>query len=37
VPLSVNRGRAVVSDDPRSRAARSLMSVSRSLVAVVGR
>jgi Flp pilus assembly CpaE family ATPase len=37
VPLSVNRGRAVVADDPRSRAARSLMDVSRSLVAAVGR
>jgi pilus assembly protein CpaE len=37
VPLSVNRGRAVVSDDPKSRAARSLMGVSRSLVAAVGR
>ena len=37
VPLSVNRGRAVVTDDPRSRAARSLMGVSRSLVAAVGR
>jgi pilus assembly protein CpaE len=37
VPLSVNRGRAVVADDPRSKAARSLMSVSRSLVATVDR
>ncbi|HEX5251038.1 MAG TPA: AAA family ATPase [Gaiellales bacterium] len=37
VPLSVNRGRAVVADDPRSKAARSLLSVSRSLVATVGR
>src|SRR5689334_5517269 len=37
VPLSVNRGRAVVADDPRSKAARSLLTVSRSLVATVGR
>jgi pilus assembly protein CpaE len=37
VPLSVNRGRAVVADDPKSRAARSLLGVSRSLVAAVGR
>jgi pilus assembly protein CpaE len=37
VPLSVNRGRAVVADDPKSPAARSLMRVSRSLVAAVGR
>jgi pilus assembly protein CpaE len=37
VPLSVNRGRAVVADDPRSKAARSLLSVSRSLGATVGR
>jgi pilus assembly protein CpaE len=37
VPLSVNRGRAVVADDPRSPAARSLLSLSRSLVAAVGR
>jgi len=36
VPLSVNRGRAVVADDPRSRVARSLLGVSRSLVAAVG-
>jgi pilus assembly protein CpaE len=37
VPLSVNRGRPVVSDDPGSPAARSLAEVSRSLVAAVGR
>jgi pilus assembly protein CpaE len=37
VPLSINRGRPVTSDDPGSPAARSLAEVSRSLVAVVGR
>jgi pilus assembly protein CpaE len=37
VPLSVNRGRAVVADDPTSGAARSLLGVSRSLLAAVGR
>jgi pilus assembly protein CpaE len=37
VPLSINRGRPVTSDDPGSPAARSLAEVSRSLVAAVGR
>jgi pilus assembly protein CpaE len=37
VPLSVNRGRAVVADDPRSRVSRSLLELGRSLVAAVGR
>jgi pilus assembly protein CpaE len=37
VPLSVNRGRAVVADDPRSPAARALHAASRSLVAAVRR
>ena len=37
VPLSINRGRPVTSDDPGSLAARSLLAVSRSLVAAVDR
>jgi pilus assembly protein CpaE len=37
VPVSINRGRPVTSDDPGSPAARSLLEVSRSLVAAVGR
>jgi pilus assembly protein CpaE len=37
VPLSVNRGRPVVADDPRSRAGRALDEIARSLVAVVPR
>lgn len=37
VPVSINRGRPVTSDDPGSPAARSLLEVSRSLVAAVDR
>ena len=37
VPLSINRGRPVTSDDPRSRAAQALEEVAHSLLAAVGR
>ena len=37
VPLSINRGRPVTSDDPRSRAAQALEEVAQSLLAAVGR
>lgn len=37
VPLSINRGRPVTSDDPRSRAAQALEEVAYSLLAAVGR
>jgi pilus assembly protein CpaE len=37
VPLSINRGRPVVADNPRSRAALALEEVARSLLAAVGR
>jgi pilus assembly protein CpaE len=37
VPLSVNRGRPVVIDDPRSRAGRALDEIARSLLAYVNR
>jgi septum formation inhibitor-activating ATPase MinD len=36
VPVSVNRGRPVVVDDPESRAARSLADLARSLLGAVG-
>ncbi len=36
VPISVNRGQPVVLDNPRSRVARSLMEMARSLEAAVG-
>jgi pilus assembly protein CpaE len=37
VPLSINRGRPVTSDDPQSRAAQALEEVAHSLLAAVGR
>jgi pilus assembly protein CpaE len=37
VPLSINRGRPVTSDDPKSRAALALEAVAESLLAAVGR
>jgi pilus assembly protein CpaE len=37
VPLSINRGRPVTSDDPGSRAAQALETVAYSLLAAVGR
>ena len=36
VPVSVNRGQPVIVDNPRSRVARSLQEIARSLEAAVG-